>query len=433
MNNGRALAIAVLACVLALSLQQQAFAQEGVALLSGAFDSSLDLRNAKGYGESDSLEYGWTNYAALRYETDVNDTLTFYISMNILAVSGFYAELSPQALVVGLERLYLKTGNDWLDLTAGLIRIPRGYGYVFSPLDILNPRNAMDTLDPQGRPAGRWGAQATFYAADMWTIEVFGLAPARPLEKGPWGLDLGTATTFSLDNVSFDLLYSLSFPDVEYGTPPVSPDPPGYYATNDFTHNAGFAVKADIEIGLFLEALYRFDQKALKEQKYFGNDYSWYNGLEAALGVDYTFQDLDLYTSAEYLFYGPGYADWGKSLDTLFGPDWETYPPAYRWASLLPVKPYVQYVRHDYLFLLARFTPEQDLSFGLSAFVGLDDLSAVTTLFLEYELFSGLTLQASLLIPLDAHLFDSSVEPGELGSESTGFLWMARLGLKMKF
>jgi hypothetical protein len=404
-------------------------AQGGDSLLSGSFSSSLDLRNAKGYeGDTDSLEYGWMNFAALRYNTDVNDMLSFYISMNIQALAGFYASLSPQSMIVGLERLYLKTGNDWLGLEAGLIRIPRGYGYVFSPLDIFNTRNALDTLDPQGRPEGKWGAHATFYPADMWTVELFGLAPPIPGETGPWGMKLGTATTFSLDKISFDLLYSLSFPEVEYGTTPAPS-----YLSNDFTHNAGFALKADIELGLFIEALYRFDQKALKELSYYGEDYRWYNGLETALGVDYTFPEIDLYTSAEYLFYGPGYVDWGNGLDSLLGAGWESDSISARWQSLPVPKPLLQHLRHDYLFLLARFTPEQDLSFGASIFSGLDDLSAVTTVFCEYELFAGLTLQTSFLLPVDRHLFDSSIEPGELGSTSTGFFWMARLGLKMKF
>jgi hypothetical protein len=404
-------------------------AQDNGSLLNGSFTSSFDLQNAKGFlGKENSLVYGWTNYATLRYESGVNDTLTFYISMNIFALTGFYAEPPSQPLIVGLERLYLKTGNDWLGLEAGLIRIPRGYGYVFSPLDIFNTRNALDTLDPQGRPAGKWGGHATFYPGDMWTIELFGLAPSNPLEKGPWGLKFGTATTFSKDKVSFDFLYSLAFPEIEYGTTPPLP-----YISNDFTHNAGFALKADIEIGLFAEALYKFDQKTLKEQKYYGEDYKWYNGLEAALGVDYTFTEIDLYTSAEYLFYGPGYADWGESLDSLYGTGWQDIPPAFRFATLAAAKLPLRYLHHDYLFLLGRFTPEQDLSFGVSCLAGLDDLSCVTTSFCEYELFSGLTLQTSFILPIDRHLFDPTVEPGELGSVSTGFFAMARLGLKMKF
>jgi hypothetical protein len=403
-------------------------------LINGSFTSIIQLLNERQYPDGGgSFSQGWSNVANLRYKVTANDSLSFSISANLSAVSGFSAQEVGRSIDVELERLYFKAGNDWLDFEAGLIRIARGYGYVFSPMDVFGVRDATNSLDPQARPAGKWGLHATFFPGELWKIELFGLASDDPFEEHIWGSKLGAATTFSLGKVNVDFLSALYLPEIEYESDPSDRSLPPY-TNNDFTGLAGFAVKADVEIGVYVEAVYRLERRALREGSWYGKDLKGYEGLEAVLGADYTIPGLDLYLLAEYLFYGPGHVDWGRSLDTLYtSAGWENEPPADRLALLDLTKKPLPYARHDYLFLLARYSPRQDQSVGVSCLAGLDDLSALMSLFGEYEVVQGLTLQASLLVPVDRRLFDPSARPGEWGSTSLGFHQMLGLGAKVRF
>jgi hypothetical protein len=401
-------------------------------LINGIFTSQIGVLNERSYPDGGGLfSQGWSNLANLRYKAVVNEGLSFSVSANISAESGFYAQSQAAGVGIELERLFFKAGSEWLEVEAGLLRIPRGYGYVFSPMDLFNVRDPTNSLDPQARPAGKWGVHATFFAGDMWKIELFGLAPDDLLEKGPWGSKLGAASTFSLGKVNVDTLSSVFLPSLEYGVDPASRSLPPY-TNNDFTEVAGFAVKADVEIGLYVEAVYRIENRSFAEGSYYGKDLAWYRGLEAVLGADYTITDL--YLMAEYLFYGPGHVDWGESLDALYtSPDWKNLSPAGRPALLdLSMNP-LAFAHHDYLFLMSRYSPAQDLSVGVSCLAGLDDLSALFTVFGEYEVVQGLTLQASALFPVDRTLFDSSAAPGEWGSTNLGFHQMFGLAAKVKF
>ena len=76
----------------------------------------------------------------------------------------FYLVVTPIGLLMRL------CGNDFFDINTGLIRIARGYGYIFSPTDFFNPK---DPLNPNARPEGKLSLVTTFYPADMWKIEAF--------------------------------------------------------------------------------------------------------------------------------------------------------------------------------------------------------------------------------------------------------------------
>ncbi len=408
---------------------------------SGYFQSGFDLLNERRFPEGSGAAawgsvaaWGWTNQAALRFKTSPNENLSIYVSGTINADSGYYAQGDDPDVELKLERLYFKAGSEWFDVETGFIRIARGYGYVFSPMDLFNPRDATNSLDPQARPEGKWGIHATFYPQDMWKLEIFGLAPKDRFENGPWGSTLGAATRFSTGKNNFDFVYALLFPEVPYGSDPADSSLPPY-TNNDYTHVTGFAFKTDVEIGLYVEAVYLWEQRAFREGTYYGGTFKGYEGLRASCGVDYTFSDIDLYLLTEYLFYGSGHVDWRSSrLDPLYAsPDWKDAPPSERTALLDPAKNPLPFARHDYLFILGRWTPRQDLSLGASVLAGLDDLSALCTLFTEYEAVQGLTLQLSVLLPLDATTFDSSAQPGEWGSTSLGFFQMVRVGAKVKF
>jgi len=403
--------------------------------LSGSFLSAFDVQNERLFPDGKgSVSQGWTNWAALRFRSAGSENLSFFLSVTIDTASGIYARENAADVKLGLERLYFKAGNEWLDVETGLIRIARGYGYLFSPLDLFNPRDVANSVDPQERPPGRWGIHATFYPQEMWKAELFGLASDDPEERGFWGSKIGAATTFSLGKTSFDLLYALFFPEIEYGLDPTSLSLPPY-TNNDYSQVVGIAVKTDVEIGLFVEALYRLDHRLLREAAAGDGQLTGYEGLQAALGVDYTFAGANLYLLGEYLFYGGGHVDWASAgLDSLYtSPDWKRLSPAERIVLFDTTKRPLPFARHDYLFLLGRFTPRQDISFGASALCGLDDLSALCTLFTEYEVIQGLTLELSFLVPLDRTSFGLSAEPGEWGSISLGFHQLLRVAAKVKY
>ncbi len=402
---------------------------------SGSYLSAFDLQNERLFPEGKgSLSQGWTNFAALRFRSVGSENLSFFLSVTVETATGFYARGDAAEVELVLERLYFKAGNEWLDVETGLIRIARGYGYLFSPLDLFNPRDVANSIDPQARPPGKWGVHATFYPQEMWKVELFGLASDNPLERGFWGSRFGAATTFSLGKTSVDILYSLFLPEIEQGLDPASLSLPPY-TNNDFSQVAGFALKTDIEIGLFVEAVYRLDHRLLREPTAGDGLFTGYEGLQAAMGVDYTFARADLYLLGEYLFYGGGHVDWAcAGLDSLYtSPDWKELAPAERMAFFDATKRPLPFARHDYLFLLGRLTPRQDLGLGASALCGLDDLSALCTLFAEYEVIQGLTLELSLLVPLDRTTFGLSAEAGEWGSISLGFHQMLRVAAKVKF
>ena len=399
--------------------------------INGSLTSTASLMDERQYPHGGaSFLQGWSTFANLRLKAG-GENLSFFLSANVTAVSGFYTQAAPTPVSVGLERLYFRAGGEAVDVEAGLIRIARGYGYVFSPLDLFNPRDATNSVDPQARPVGKWGIHASFFPGDLWKIEAFGLAPDNPLEKGMWGSRLGGATTFSLGAVNVDLLASLFFPEIALDRDPASVSLPPY-TSNDFSVVTGFAVKADVKVGLFVEAVYRFDRKVFRQGTYDGRTFHGFEELEAAAGVDYTFGDI--YLLAEYSFYGPGHVAWGESLDVLYlSPAWKDYSPLDRFALLDPSKKPLSFARHDYLFLLSRYSAAQDLSLGISCLAGLDDLSALLTAFADYEVMQGLTLQASVLLPVDRRLLDSSAEPGEWGSTALGFHQLWGLAAKVRF
>jgi hypothetical protein len=392
-------------------------------LINGNFTSGFDLLNRRTYpAQAGGFAQGWSNLANLRLRAEAGQGLDFFASTNVMADFGFYAQLPGASGVrAELERLYLKAGGERVDLEAGLLRVARGYGYAFSPLDFLSPRDAANTLDPQARPPGRWGLHASFFPADLWRIELFGLLGDEPTEEELWGSRFGAATTFSVGSFNFDFLYALLPPEIEP------------YLNDGFTQIAGFALKADVEVGLFVEALYRLEQRALTEGSWYGKPLRGWEGLEAALGVDYTLGDW--YLLGEYLFFGPGHVDWASdSLDPLYtGPGWEDQPPVDRLSWLDPAKRPQLFARHDYLFLLTRWRAGRDWSLGASCLAGLDDLSALFTVFAEYAVRQNLTLQLRFLQPMDRRLFDSGAPAGEWGSTVLGFHQLLGLAARVRF
>lgn len=397
----RSALICITALAAALGAPEHGAAQER-SLLSGVLTSSLDLLSSRGLaGQDDGFHYGWSNLANMRYRSRVNESLSFFISANLFGSNGYYLDLTGAPVRAELERLYLTAGGERVSVDAGLIRITHGYGYLFSPLDILSPRDLTNSLDPQARPPGRWGVHAAFYPREMWRVEAFALAPDNPFQSVGWGSRFGGATTLSIGKVNLDAMAVLLLPEIAYRSDPLvlGLDPS---TNNDFTELVGVGLKVDVEVGLYFETLYRFENQAFRTGTFSGTSFDWHKGLAAAAGLDYTLPGSGIYLLAEYLFSG----------STAVSP-----PLAHR----------------DYLFVIARYPAATDLSLGLSCLGGLDDLSALFTAFCEYEIVQGLTLQAALLLPIDRGILDAGAACGEWGSTSLAFRRMFRLGAKMRF
>ncbi|HPO50974.1 MAG TPA: hypothetical protein PLO89_11670, partial [Spirochaetota bacterium] len=266
-----------------------------------------------------NFNWGMSNLLNLRFKANVGEYLTFGFAVNFKMIAGSETDIyklnyTLQAFSSGLsyifapnstgggivssdggllkdsyfsipfytestyigsftfERVYFKAGNDYFDIETGLIRLARGYGYMFSPTDLFNPRNPTDA---QARPAGKLAVVATFYPADMWNIELFSIFPDNPISKKGWGFKFGAATKFSVKKLNFEFLYSLFMPEVEYekkNKNPITGEDIDII-DNDFTQIAGFSMKADIEIGLFIDAIYKFEHKSFKSVKYYGKDF----------------------------------------------------------------------------------------------------------------------------------------------------------------
>jgi hypothetical protein len=439
--------------------------------LNGVFESSMNFIHSTFYGDATNdsqFKWGWINKANLRFRADINEYVSFGFAFNINTLTGSYNEfykyyylleaasyttsvIDPDNINTGyfrlpfyykntyigsfeLERLYLKGGNSYFSIESGLIRIARGYGYSFSPTDLFNPVNPLDpsSNDPSSRPDGKLAVLATFYPLTIWKIENFVIVPENPLESRGWDFKFGLATNFYIDKFNFEFLYALFMPQIEYKKNPEDFNLP-QSTNNFFTHIAGFSFKADIVIGLFVDMIYRFEQKSFYSHKYYGKDFKGYEGLEAAIGFDYTFNGGWVYILMEYMFYGSGMLDWGdKSLNEIYEEtDWENIKPIKR--SYNPEKKVNNFLRHDYIFGMIKVKVNDYLNLGTSYLFGADDQSAILTLFAEIEPLQAFTINISGLYPFDWKMVNNKWEAGEFGYTNLGFFQNYKLTVKIRF
>jgi|GEM_PF-3775535 len=447
----------------------------------GVFESITDFQHKREYEGDDYGEFSWgmNNYANLRFKAVINEYITFDMAVNINLLSGNYTNLyrlyyknqalsssifyyiNPETMEVipsnklvastyysipfyykntyigsfDLERLYFKGGNLYFDIQAGLMRFARGYGYIFKPLDFFNPH---DPLNPNARPEGKLSLIATFYPLDMWKIETFVIAPDNPIEQTGWGFKIGAATLFNIDRFNFEFLYTLFLPEIEYEKDPEELNLPKY-TNNDFSHIVGFSFKADIEIGLFFEILYRFDHKSFKTKSYYDEEFYLYKGLEASIGIDYTISipqtHASIYLLMEYQFYGSGMIDWWENdLDDLYtASDWVKMDQNERKNYQNNDKKPLTFLRHDYLYGMIKFTINTYVGVGLSYLFGIDDQSSLLSWFADIEPLQAFTINITATYPLGWEIVNHDWNPGEFGSTNVGYYQDYKISVKMKF
>jgi len=337
--------------------------------VSGLLDSSVSLR--AGAGDAPAFSYGVEEYANLRIQSKIRDRAVFYGAVNFLAAAGDYAV--PIAVMgyntigdhyiaaIELERLYFRLNGETVDFDGGLLRLPFGYGQVWGSSDFLNPKNP---LKPDARPRAVLGAGLSWYPVDSLKLLGFGAAPRDPFSPSGEGGLFGISLDQHWDKASVQALYSFESPndDSRYGI-----------------HRAGLSVKADIEVGLVMDALYTYNYEA--ETKH--------DGLSFSFGADYSFFDGDVIVLAEYLYNG------------------ETSSTALGYGGSFSNNHYL------YTGITWRFNDFTNMSVALIS--GFDDISFTPVISLNHDLFQGATLIITAQIPLDRDLFSGDGNRGELG------------------
>lgn len=383
--------------------------------ISGTVESVVE--GAAGAGGAPGFSLGFEEYANLRLKAAAGERGTVYAAVNLMAASGSYlppsAVLAQTAYLAGenyaaaleLERLYLRVRGETLDLEAGLLRIPLGYGLAWRPLDFLAPPNP---LVPNARPRGVLGAVVSAYPAETARIKVFLAAGADPLETGGDGTILGAAADVHGNRASLLGLYAFQAPSSGH---------------SQGLHRAGISAKLEAGAGIVLEALYEYDP----------DDAPGWGGLQAALGLDYSFLEGDLYILGQYLYNGPGYLAPGDELGDLYDSvdPWYETAPADRTPAAGVTIGYQN--RRSYLYAALAYRWSDYNRSTLSCAVSPDDLSFSPDLTLEHEPFQGMTVSFSCRAYLDPRSLSGTGRYGELGPANTGRYASLGLRARLKF
>ena len=350
---------------------------------SGVFDSTISAivpADASSKSKAKVL-FGIEEYANLRLKSNLGEYATFFGAFNVSAAAGSSGFLLSQqdgavkgdnyAAAIELERLYLHFAMERFGLDAGLFRLPFGYGQVFGPSDFLNPRNP---LFPDARPRAILGAAASFFPTGNSSIRLFAAWPKLPDIMKLDGYRLGLSGEFHGRVVSVQGLFAAETFSREA--------PRGVY-------RGGLSVKADVEVGLFADALYSYAPKTVSIA---GNPLpKGNNGLSASAGIDYTIplSVTNLYLLAEYLYSGE------ESVTALTQANTSG----------------LAFANQHYLYALARYSFSDYTGVGLSCLFGLEDATFSPEASFTHEFFQGGTFSLSLRVPLG---------DGEFGPDNSG-------------
>ncbi|MCL1929311.1 MAG: hypothetical protein FWG07_11045 [Treponema sp.] len=377
--------------------------------LSGSLDTKITL--GAGAGDSSGFFYGAEEYANLRLKVPAGEYATVYSAFNLIAAAGYsaaqiqavsgtgmfggYAMEENYAAIMELERLYVQISGDNLGLSAGLLRIPFGYGLVWGPMDFLNPRNP---LEPDARFRGILGITASYFPEELPDMKflVFAAAPKDPLTPGGNGARAGLTWDSHWQRASIQLLYCFESP-ASY----TAYNPTGSQMSNEYPkglHRAGFSFKADLELGFTAEFLYTSNP----------DKNTGINGLSASAGVDYSFYGGKLYLLAEYLFSGSESAE-AKSAAAPSG-----------------------HSGSHYLYTAGTWKWSDFSSVSLGCLANLNDISFIPVVSWQYEFIHGIVLSIRSYVSLDKDSFNAG-EPGELGPRNSGRYFYIAAGLKVKF
>ena len=336
--------------------------------VSGLLDSSVSL--SAGAGDSQAFSYGVEEYANVRVQAKIRERAVVHGALNVIAAAGDYAadaallaSYSGDNYIAGieLERLYFRLNGETLDFDGGLLRLPFGYGQVWGSSDFLNPKNP---LKPDARPRAVLGAGLSWFPLDSLKLLGFGAAPRNPFSRSGEGGLAGVSVDHHWDKASIQALYSFESPET---------------GSAHGIHRIGMSVKADVEVGLVMDALYTYNHEAG----------TGLDGLSFSLGADYSFFDGNLIILAEYLYNG------------------ETSSTAWVYGG--------SFSNNHYMYTGVTWRFNDFTNIGAALISGFDDISFTPVISLNHELFQGATLTVSAQVPLDRDLFSGDGNRGELG------------------
>ena len=371
-------------------------------VFSGVMDTSVSMQ--AGAGINPDFSCGMEQFANIRFQSRFRDNGRIEGAVNLFAVTGDYAAnaawmadykntegitppgLNATPLIAGenyaagleLERLFFRLNFEKFDLDGGLMRVPFGYSHVWGSMDFLNPPNP---LKPDSRPRGVMGSVLTWHLTDNLKIAGFGVTPRDPLTRDGSGGFVGITAEQSYVNTGFQGLYSYEMPDTgsKFGI-----------------HRVGLSVKADIEANFIIDALYTYNHEIETAL----------DGLSFNAGVDYSLFSGDLFVLVEYLYNGSS-----SSTARNFG----------------------GFLSNEH-YLSANFTWMFDFtSISLALICGLNDISFLPVLSVNYELFQGANLSVIAQFPMDRDLFAGNGKFGELGPAKTGNYFNLTTRFKFRF
>ncbi|MCL2175326.1 MAG: hypothetical protein FWB73_04695 [Treponema sp.] len=393
-------------CVLILFITSGLSAQITV---SGILDTTISGK--AGAGDSPAFSFGFEEYANIRFQARMREMAVIHAAVNLIAAAGDFAAdaamlasqriglpLGLTAFISGdnylaaieLERLYFRLRTTHIDIDSGLFRIPFGYGQMWGPSDFLNPRNP---LKPDARPRGVLGATLTWFPIDELKLLWFYAAPINALTREGMGSLVGISMDKHWDKASLQVLYSYETP-ITNSTPPLIDSSFG-------KHRAGISVKADVEVGLVMEALYTYNHEERTDHE----------GLSVSAGIDYSFFDGKFMILAEYLYNG-------KKSSTALG-----YGGSFS--------------NNHYLYTGFTFKFNDFINMTAALLSGFDDISFTPIISFNYELFQGATLIITAQVPLDRDLFHQNGKRGELGplapDMTLGSYFICNVKLRLRF
>jgi hypothetical protein len=361
---------------------------------SGLLDSTVSLR--AGTGDRPAFSYGVEEYANLRMQVKLRELATIFCDVNFIVSAGdpaYIAAMMPGLTtnggiaaagksyfaVIEPERLFFRINTDVIRLDGGLLRLPFGYGLMWKPTDFLNPVNP---LLPDARLRGVLGAGLSWYATDTLKLAAFGAAPRNVFSRSGEGGHAGLMFEQRWDKIDMQVIYFFESPRTgsKYGI-----------------HRAGISLKADLVLGLVLDALYSYNH----EQG------TGIDGLSLSAGFDYSFFKGDLIILAEYLYNGS--------------------------SSSTSKKGGGSFVNEHYLYTGFTWRFNDLTSVGLAFISGFSDISFIPIVSFNRELFQGAILICSAQIPLDRDLFSGDGNRGELGPFSRGRYFDFNVKLRLRF
>jgi hypothetical protein len=365
--------------------------------VSGILDISVSFLA----GAEDAPNYfsGFEEYANIRFQSKIRDKAAVYGAVNFIAASGIYAINAREMAAIGngyplnrtsyvygenyiagieLERLYFRLSGESTDFDGGLMRIPFGFGQVWGPSDFLNPKNP---LKPDARPRATLGAAFFWYPTEETKLSAFYSAPRDPFSQYDCSF-LGLAFDKHWNKASIQTLYCYETPSERT-----------YYGI----HRAGLSVKADLEIGLVIDALYTLNPEIWPEL----------DGLSFSAGADYSFFEGKLIILAEYLYNG-------KTSSTAFN----------------RITNISGFSNNNYLYTSFTFRFNDFTNLSAALISGFDDVSFTPVLTLNHDLFQGTTLTITAQAPIDRALIYCDERRGELGPRGYYFYSSAKIRVR---